>query len=335
MDYSSLPPSSGGVEESRQNSMLSISALVVGPVPTASVAARPQTAVATEGALMTRCINCQTTSTPLWRRDPTSGGHLCNRCGLYLKTYNTMHPLTKIKRRAINNPAGRSTAVSVAASSSTNETGEEEMDDVEQIPRPANCHPPQLNTEVYRGSSKKRVTPKQQISQGLTPRCFNCSAEHTPLWRRDPQDNIICNACGLYFKLHGKSRPVAMKRAAIRRRNRTTSTAGRAGSSAAQSAPAFSEPSGVGADPSMGGLEFLMRAAEMRHDSTDTTKRGLRVESTGCVMLESLATVAAAEIAAGGDGEVVVAASKQKLQLECQRLEQLLAESKAVLSTLS
>ncbi|KAJ2399224.1 GATA type transcriptional activator of nitrogen-regulated proteins, partial [Coemansia sp. RSA 2530] len=181
---------------------------------------------------------------------------------------------------------------------------------------------------VHRGS-KKRVTPKQQISQGLTPRCFNCSAEHTPLWRRDPQDNIICNACGLYFKLHGKSRPVAMKRAAIRRRNRTTSSAAPNG---AQSVPAFSEHSHAAADPSMGGLEFLMRAAEMRHEHTK--KPGVpRVEATDCVMLESLATVAAAEIAAGGDDGSTV--SKEKLQMECQRLELLLAESKAVLSALS
>ncbi|KAJ2690953.1 GATA type transcriptional activator of nitrogen-regulated proteins [Coemansia spiralis] len=303
------------VGEHRPNSMFSISALVVGPVPTSSSAAKAEAAL--EGTT-TRCINCQTTSTPLWRRDPASGGHLCNRCGLYLKTYNTMHPLTKIKRRAINNPA---TSRHVVA-------GAEEMDDVEQIPRPANCHPPQLSTEVHRGS-KKRVTPKQQISQGLTPRCFNCSAEHTPLWRRDPQDNIICNACGLYFKLHGKSRPVAMKRAAIRRRNRTTSSAAPNG---AQSVPAFSEHSHAAADPSMGGLEFLMRAAEMRHEHTK--KPGIpRVEATDCVMLESLATVAAAEIAAGGDDGSTV--SKEKLQMECQRLELLLAESKAVLSTLS
>ncbi|KAJ2801768.1 GATA type transcriptional activator of nitrogen-regulated proteins [Coemansia furcata] len=301
------------VVEHRSNSMFSISALVVGPVPTPNTAVKVGAQV---DGTMTRCMNCQTTSTPLWRRDPTSGGHLCNRCGLYLKTYNTMHPLTKIKRRAINNPAaGRPVA------------GAEEMDDVEQVPRPANCHPPQLNTEVHRGA-KKRVTPKQQISQGLTPRCFNCSAEHTPLWRRDPQDNIICNACGLYYKLHGKARPVAMKRAAIRRRNRTTSSSM---PGEAQSTPAFSEPTNAGADPSMGGLEFLMRAAEMRHEPYKRLAAP-QVENSACVMLESLATVAAAEIAASGDYTSVV--SKRKLQIECQRLEMLLAESKAVLSTL-
>ncbi|KAI8846840.1 hypothetical protein BC829DRAFT_355621, partial [Chytridium lagenaria] len=50
--------------------------------------------------------------------------------------------------------------------------------------------------------------------------CSNCSTASTPLWRRDDKGNPICNACGLYFKLHGHHRPVSMKRAFIQRRRR-------------------------------------------------------------------------------------------------------------------
>lgn len=32
-----------------------------------------------------RCINCSTTTTPLWRRTPEGKGVNCNACGLYLK----------------------------------------------------------------------------------------------------------------------------------------------------------------------------------------------------------------------------------------------------------
>jgi GATA-binding protein 4 len=37
--------------------------------------------------------------------------------------------------------------------------------------------------------------------------CANCSTYSSPLWRRDSDGNSICNACGLYFKLHGVKRP--------------------------------------------------------------------------------------------------------------------------------
>ncbi|KAF9429519.1 putative electron transfer flavoprotein subunit [Podila epigama] len=50
--------------------------------------------------------------------------------------------------------------------------------------------------------------------------CANCRTTTTPLWRRDTSGNTICNACGLYFKLHNVHRPVTMKRAVIKRRKR-------------------------------------------------------------------------------------------------------------------
>jgi hypothetical protein len=38
--------------------------------------------------------------------------------------------------------------------------------------------------------------------------CSNCSTTSTPSWRRgDHGKSLLCNACGLYQKLHGRSRP--------------------------------------------------------------------------------------------------------------------------------
>ncbi|PJF17413.1 hypothetical protein PSACC_02773 [Paramicrosporidium saccamoebae] len=40
--------------------------------------------------------------------------------------------------------------------------------------------------------------------------CSNCHATETPLWRRIVSGETVCNACGLYYKLHGSHRAVDM-----------------------------------------------------------------------------------------------------------------------------
>ncbi|QGN17259.1 hypothetical protein FIM1_3990 [Kluyveromyces marxianus] len=52
--------------------------------------------------------------------------------------------------------------------------------------------------------------------------CSNCHTKTTPLWRRDPQGNPLCNACGLFLKLHGVVRPLSLKKDVIKKRQRSS-----------------------------------------------------------------------------------------------------------------
>ena len=58
------------------------------------------------------------------------------------------------------------------------------------------------------------------IANDAESSCKNCGTTVTPLWRRDENGHTICNACGLYHKLHRVHRPVTMKKSTIKRRKR-------------------------------------------------------------------------------------------------------------------
>ncbi|XP_069076109.1 transcription factor GATA-6 [Pleurodeles waltl] len=64
--------------------------------------------------------------------------------------------------------------------------------------------------------TQKRVPSSRRI--GLL--CSNCHTSTTTLWRRNAEGEPVCNACGLYMKLHGVPRPLAMKKEGIQTRKR-------------------------------------------------------------------------------------------------------------------
>lgn len=55
-------------------------------------------------------------------------------------------------------------------------------------------------------------------------KCTNCGTTTTPLWRRNPEGQPLCNACGLFLKLHGVVRPLSLKTDVIKKRNRTSAS---------------------------------------------------------------------------------------------------------------
>lgn len=67
---------------------------------------------------------------------------------------------------------------------------------------------------------RKSTMDEEDNKPGVGIMCANCETTTTPLWRRDATGRTICNACGLYYKLHLVHRPATMMRTVIKRRKR-------------------------------------------------------------------------------------------------------------------
>ncbi|KAI5651751.1 GATA zinc finger domain-containing protein [Phthorimaea operculella] len=114
--------------------------------------------------------------------------------------------------------------------------------------------------------------------------CSNCGTHTTTIWRRDARGEMVCNACGLYYKLHGVPRPTAMRRDTIhtrrrrprhdpKHRNKSRRSGGftscadqaeRAPSSAPAAQPAPAPDTSVSVQPAEGGEELVLAALRRR-----------------------------------------------------------------------
>ncbi|XP_018902992.1 uncharacterized protein [Bemisia tabaci] len=122
------------------------------------------------------------------------------------------------------------------APSSSNPRRVQPWSDNPLIGRPGPSH---LNVEQdYRPQNLKKHSQRRQKSAGVrTSRaaggsrlstaakrsdiaCSNCGTQTTTIWRRNPKGEMVCNACGLYYKLHLVDRPIAMRRDQIHSRRR-------------------------------------------------------------------------------------------------------------------
>lgn len=81
------------------------------------------------------------------------------------------------------------------------------------------------STEPSRAASPDGQKGSQSVASGpngngMPTTCTNCFTQTTPLWRRNPEGHPLCNACGLFLKLHGVVRPLSLKTDVIKKRNR-------------------------------------------------------------------------------------------------------------------
>jgi hypothetical protein len=86
--------------------------------------------------------------------------------------------------------------------------------------------------------------------------CTNCFIQTTPFWRRNQDDHPLCNACGLFLKLHGVVRPISLKVGVIKKRNHGSGASLLVGKSGGASTRDDSHSSGSPLDRNAGSFEF-------------------------------------------------------------------------------
>jgi GATA-binding protein len=153
------------------------------------------------GGVKAECSNCGATHTPLWRRGLNDELN-CNACGLYCKLHKRPRPKTMRNSHG----EGRSSQAAPRPEATTVDVMGKWAVDTKAAP---------LYSDPVRPS--------------VAAQCYNCHTTATPLWRKDDEGKTVCNACGLYYKLHGSARPISMKSDVIRKRSRHDARRGGAG----------------------------------------------------------------------------------------------------------
>ncbi|OAX38290.1 hypothetical protein K503DRAFT_170783 [Rhizopogon vinicolor AM-OR11-026] len=197
---------------------------------TASGGGGGKTTLSAPGGVKAECSNCGATHTPLWRRGLNDELN-CNACGLYCKLHKRPRPKSMRASHGEARRGGASSLPSSLSSAAAPPVASPVVPAGESANTSAAATSEAPNTGMAVSSGRGEVVEIIGSAQ-----CYNCHTTATPLWRKDDEGKTVCNACGLYYKLHGSARPISMKSDIIRKRSRHDARAPRTSLTEATSA---------------------------------------------------------------------------------------------------
>ncbi|QRW18244.1 GATA type zinc finger [Rhizoctonia solani] len=116
-------------------------------------------------------------------------------------------------------PARRNSSAAARPDGSGDKSWDGYADEEEEDARPVSSTSSQVlqdrlaNVEMEDGEAPRRRSPHTG-----NERCINCDTDKTSLWRKDEDGRTICNACQIYFRVHGRKRPPSMRSSTVKKR---------------------------------------------------------------------------------------------------------------------
>ncbi|KAL8926256.1 MAG: hypothetical protein Q9172_001850 [Xanthocarpia lactea] len=150
--------------------------------------------------------------------------------------------VTEMRNRA---NAGRQQKIS-RISSTPNAVNLAQQQEMQNRPQSSPNSPPESGlSSVAPSRPSSPGGTRNDDNNGVPTTCTNCFTQTTPLWRRNPEGHPLCNACGLFLKLHGVVRPLSLKTDIIKKRNRGTGSQLPIGTSATRSSKKASRKNSI------------------------------------------------------------------------------------------
>lgn len=137
-------------------------------------------------------------------------------------------------------------------SSTPNAVNLARQQDMQNRPQSSPNSPPESGiSSVAPSRSSSPGGSRPDDNNGVPTTCTNCFTQTTPLWRRNPEGHPLCNACGLFLKLHGVVRPLSLKTDVIKKRNRGSGNQLPLGAAATRSSKKASRKNSIHQAPPM------------------------------------------------------------------------------------